>query len=656
MSLVTLNGVAFDYAGEPLLRDVSFAVERGDRWGVVGRNGTGKTTLLQLIAGSLHPVAGSIARESGLRVTLLDQHRVFEDGVTVREAASSPFADLLALERSLERQAAKLESDASPAALATYDRDLQRFERDGGHTFRSRVDAVLEGLGFATEQARAQRIESLSGGERGRVGLARQLAAPGDILLLDEPTNHLDLETTRWLEDWLVASRATALVISHDRAFLDRLADHVLHLEAGTAVPYDAGYSGFVEFRNERRKVQQKAYEQQRRKIAADEDYIRRNIAGQKTKQAQSRRGRLARLPRLSPPPTEDGAMGLRLKADARGGDQVLIADGVGIEIGGRTLFNDFTARVKRGEVVGVVGPNGSGKTSLLGLIAGEREPDSGGLRLGHGIAVAHYRQDLGQIPVEKSLFATISDLRPKWQRGQVQSHLGRFGFSGEEVQRIVGSLSGGEQARLALAMIVLSGDAEGGSVSANLLLFDEPTNHLDVESIEALEDAIEAFDGTVFLVSHDRALLETLTTRTWALYDQRIEDYPGSFADWALVRSEREQKEQAEARLAEQETRRQEKAKARRAHEERQAKASARFQARRAVEAAESRAHELEVKVAALEARLQDASLYTTATSVAEAAALQRDLLEVKDALDLALEDWAAAAERLATVEDSTD
>ena len=648
MSLFALNGVSFDYAGEPLLTNVSFAVERGERWGVIGRNGTGKTTLFRLIEGRLQPTAGSVARESGLRFTLLDQHRTFGAAATVWDAAAAPFSDLIALEHSLAEQAHALAHDASEQALARYDRDLHRFDREGGHTFHSRVDAVLEGLGFNAEKAKSQRLDGLSGGERGRVGLARQLAAPGDVLLLDEPTNHLDLETTRWLEDWLISTSVTTLAISHDRAFLDRTANHILHLEAGTTFAYATGYSAFVMLRTERREAQRRAFDQQQRKIAAEEDYIRRNIAGQNSRQAKGRRKRLIRLPRLSPPPSEDSSvMAVRLEAAERGGDQVLVAKDVRLDVGERVLLRDFSARVERGDVVGIVGPNGAGKSTLLRAITGERAASAGTLTVGGGITVAHYRQDLAQVPANKSLFDAIHDLRPQWQRGSVQNHLGAFGFSGDEVQRIAGTLSGGEQARLALAMIVLSG--------ANLLLFDEPTNHLDVESIEALEDAIEAYNGTVLLVSHDRALLESLTTRTWALYDTRIEDYPGSFAEWEQARDEREAVQARETARESGEAKQRDREKARRAHGERQAKAADRRAARRALDEAEAHAHRLQAAVALLTARLHDEALYARPDGAAEAARLQTELAETQAKLDRALEAWAEAEEqRTVPVDDS--
>jgi len=648
VSLIAVNGVAFDYAGESLLRDISFAVERSDRWGIIGRNGSGKTTLFRLLAGSLHPVAGSIARESGVRITLLDQHRDFGAAVTVRDAAASPFAWLVALEQSLEEQAHALERDASPAALDRYDRDLHRFDREGGHTFRATVDAVLEGLGFDAGRAATQRIATLSGGERGRLGLARQLAAPADVLLLDEPTNHLDLETTRWLEDFLLRSGATLLVISHDRTFLDRITDHTLHLEAGTASAYDAGYVKFVMLRNERREAQQRAYAMQQRRVAAEEDYIRRNIAGQNSRQAKGRRTRLARLPRLSPPPSEEGTMALRLPAGERGGDQVLVAKNVRITVGARVLVADFTVRVTRGEVIGLIGPNGAGKSTLLHTIAGERAADGGDLRLGAGITFAHYRQDLAQVPAASSLFNAIHDRRPHWDRGQVQAHLGRFGFSGDEVQRIAGTLSGGEQARLALALIVLSG--------ANLLLFDEPTNHLDVESIETLEDAIRAYDGTVILISHDRALLEVLPDRIWALYESRIEDFPGDFSEWSAARAERERRQVAQETQAAADVKARGKAHAKRLHADRQARTAGRRAAQRAVEAAEARAHELEAAVTALTAQLHDPSLYADARGVAQAQSLRTQLEQTRAELDRALDAWAAAEQAMAELDAEPD
>ncbi len=639
MSQITLGSVGVDYAGVSIIRDVTFTVSRGDRWGIVGRNGTGKTTLFSVIAGKLEPTRGTVARASGLRLTLLDQHRESQAQLNVWNAAALPFQQLIELEHSLEEQTHNL-AHGSEAALRKYDRDLERFTREGGYEFRARVDAVLHGLGFDPEQAHTQPVSQLSGGEAGRVALARQLVAPADVLLLDEPTNHLDLDTTQWLEEYLRTLDATVLVISHDRAFLENVVDHVLHLENGTAYAYRGSYSAFVRQRAEARLSQDRAYQQQQRIIAAEEDYIRRNIAGQNSKQAKGRRKRLQRLERLSPPPTEQSVMALRIENASRGGDQVLVAQDVTVRIGERTLIEKFSARVERGDVIGLVGANGSGKSTLLRAIVGERSVDGGVLRVGESIRVAYYRQDVTQVPLGKTLFDIIHDLRPQWQRGSVQSHLARFGFSGSAVDRVADDLSGGERARVALAMLVLG--------EANFLLFDEPTNHLDVESIEALEDALEGFDGTILLVSHDRELLRNSTTRVWALENQGITDYPGGFGEWEIVQAEQRAAAERAAQEAKAAQLERERAAARRRQKDTQADRNATRKLQREAEAAEAEVHRLEKAVEELQAKLADPALYADADGVRAAAEMKAELDELEAALLVALERWHAATDAL--------
>jgi ATP-binding cassette, subfamily F, member 3 len=640
MTQLSLAGVAVEFGASRLFQDVTFTVGRGEKWGVIGRNGSGKTTLFRLITGEAQPTRGTVARVSGLRFSVMEQHREFAGATTVWEAAAGPFAELLELERSLAEQGTALAQAGdrcTPAMLARYDRDLERFQREGGYTLAPRIDAVLHGLGFDPDRARSQALSGLSGGERGRVGLAQQLVAPADVLLLDEPTNHLDLETTRWLEDYLVGLDATVLLISHDRAFLQGIVDHVLHLEAGTSESYTGDYEAFIRQRAERRATQQRAFEKQSRVIASEEDFIRRNIAGQNSAQAKGRRRRLSRVSRLSAPPGEEGTMALRLEAESRGGDQVLVAENVHVVMEERLLLDRFSARVRRGDVIGLVGPNGSGKTTLLRAFVGERPPDAGEVRIPESVQVAHYRQDLAQVPRDRTLYELINDLRPAWGRGAIQGHLGRFGFSGDSVLRQTGTLSGGERARVALAMMMLSG--------ANLLLFDEPTNHLDVESIEALEDAIEAYDGTVILVSHDRALLRALTSRMWVLHQSRITDFPGGFDEWETASAERAHA--AAVAAAEEEA-------LRRVHERKQTRGrenvrkqnqSALRSTQRALEEAEARVTSCEARVAALRAQLEDPTLYSTPAGSTQAHKLGIDLEAARKELDRALQQWEAAS-----------
>src|SRR5688500_6476262 len=402
MSLIALSNAGVEFGATTLFRNITFTIARGDRWGIVGRNGIGKTTLFRILTGERAPSTGSVARVSGIKVTLLEQHRTFDGAETVWAAAAGPFKDLLALEQSLARQAEALGTDASEQAMARYSRDLERFEREGGYTIAPRVDAVLHGLGFDPAEARTRSVTQLSGGERGRVGLARQLVTPSDVLLLDEPTNHLDLETTEWLERYLQETDKTVILISHDRDFLAEVVDHVLHVEFGSAVPYASGYEAFVEQRLERRLTQQRQFDKQRTKLAAEEDYIRRNIAGQNSKQAKGRRKRLARMPRLSPPPTDSECMALRLEVSERGGDQTVVAERARIGVDGRTLIEDFTAQARRGDRVGLVGPNGAGKSTLLKTIVGERAPDAGLVRPGNSVPGAPCAQDLQPGPPDR--------------------------------------------------------------------------------------------------------------------------------------------------------------------------------------------------------------------------------------------------------------
>jgi len=617
------------------------------RWGLVGRNGTGKTTLLNVVLGRVEPTRGVATSESGLRFSLLDQHRELSGASTVWEAAAAPFAEVIALEQALHELAAemgRLGEASPPELLARYDRTMERFRHANGYAIEARVDAVLDGLGFEPGAARKQPVSQLSGGELGRVGLAAQLVAPADVLLLDEPTNHLDLDTTRWLEQYLVSAGLTVLVISHDRAFLEAVADHILHFEAGTAIPYAAGFTGFVQQRAERRLTQERAFAQQQRAIAADEDFIRRNMAGQKSRQAKSRRVRLERLPRLSPPEAEDDSrMALRLAPADRGGDQVLVARDLRVAVPGRTLIAGFTARVRRGDVIGLVGANGSGKSSLLKVIAGEWAPASGQVRVGDSVRVGYYRQDLAQVPLERTLFEIVHDLRPLWHRGQVHGHLGRFGFSGEAAQKRAGVLSGGELARVALAMLVLT--------QANLLLLDEPTNHLDVESIEALEDAISDFEGSLLLVSHDRALLRAVATRVWALEAGAITDYDGTFPEWEEHLAERAAERERERRAAEAAAAARTRDRARK-HPSPPRRGPSPHQLREAVSVAEQEVLRVEAVLLELENALADGSLYQRPDGLSRAAELTARREQERERLTRALADWERAAEALESME----
>jgi ATP-binding cassette subfamily F protein 3 len=455
--------------------------------------------------------------------------------------------------------------------------------------------------------------------------------------MLDEPTNHLDLDTTVWLQDWLKECNETILVISHDRAFLDVVADHILHLEGETSESYRGNYSSFVSQRAERRLSRDREVERQRKMIAKEEDYIRRNIAGVNTAQAKGRRKRLERLPRLTPPPGEDGAMVLRLDAAERGGDRVITADHLTVKVEDRVLVSDFTGVAQRGDVIALVGPNGAGKSTLLATLMGHRAPASGEAKVGGSVTPAWFRQDLADLPLSKSMYDAIADLRPLWSRGAIQNHLGCFGFTGQEVMRGIATLSGGERARIALAIITLA--------HANLLVLDEPTNHLDVESIESIEDALEEYEGTVILVSHDRAFLRELATRVWAFDGTHLADFPGTFVeweDWKAAREARASRAQAEAETAKRQKERERPGKKKPPplqggdHAAKKARQRAAEDAERAVARCEARVQELENELA-------NPDLYDgSADAARKAGKLDQELTRARKELDDAMGEWA--------------
>ena len=678
MTLISVGNAGVDFGASEIFRDITFTIAAGDRWAIVGRNGTGKTTLIKLITGDLTPTRGTLARQPGLRIALMDQHRRFPPDMSLWDIVAGAFGELVDLEHSLAKQAANLEHDHGEAAMAKYGRDLERFEREGGYQMSASVDSVLMGVGFDPVAARTTTIGTLSGGERGRVALARQLATPSEILLLDEPTNHLDLDTTAWLEGYLRTTDRTVVCISHDRAFLAAMADHVLHFEGGTAFAYTGGYAAFIAQREEKRLTQQRQFDKQQTKIASEELYIARNLAGQNTKQAKGRRKLLARMPRLSSPIGEDGVMGLRLQAGSRSGDRVVETEHATIAVESRTLIRDLTVVLERGEVVALLGPNGAGKSTLIKTLIGERAPALGRVKIGPSTTVAYYRQDLAHLPLDSTIYGVIEHQRPLWERRQVQGHLGKFGYSGDEVQRTVGTLSGGERARVALALLTLE--------TSNLLILDEPTNHLDVESIEAMEDAIENYEGSVLIVSHDRAVLRGVATQVWEIRDERIDAFDGSFLEWETVKADTKAKAERESRESmarESEKNAKVRAQANSANRaaERQAKSGVKSAppapgksavqglakgtgtdakrdarlAQKMLTDAELRVSVLEKRIAELTAALEDSTLYDTPTGVQRAQTMGKSLDGARDELDGAVHEWSVAAERAQSFQAST-
>ena len=532
--LFRLSDVRKSFGGYEILRGVSFQINPGEKIGLVGRNGSGKTTLFRIITGTEAPDTGEVHSINGLKLGLLEQHVDFSSGETVHTAALSAFKAVHDLEAEMRRLEKQMETDHSEAVLSRY-ADLQlEFERAEGYTYAARAEAVLMGLGFTPENWNTA-TDKLSGGQRNRLGLTRLLLSTPDVLLLDEPTNHLDVHAVEWLENFLVDFDGAYIVISHDRYFLDRTAGRIIEIENGRAVSYKGNYSKFVAERELRREQQQREYENQRSLIAKTEEFIRRNLEGQKTKQAKSRRNMLERLERVESVTAEKSGGNFDLKKVERTGNNVLTTEDLAVGYRDKRLASGINISLHRGEVLGIIGANGTGKTTFLKTILGEIRELGGRLIWGTKTDIGYYAQNLEELHPRNEVIQELRTVAPLAESGELRGFLARFLFFGDDVFKKVADLSGGEKGRLALAKLIYS--------RKNVLILDEPTNHLDIPAREALEAALDEYDGTIITVSHDRFFLDKLATQILAFEDDGAYSYNGNYTeyhDWLQNRQTR--------------------------------------------------------------------------------------------------------------------
>ena len=538
MAVVQASDIGKDVAGAPLLRNVSFKLERRDRLTLSGRNGAGKTTLLRMLAGQTAVDHGELTIQKGAKVALHDQRPPRERDITLHEYVLSGAAEIVAVERELARLEQRMaEGDHAEATLDAYARAQERLEHFGGYRWRDRARATLHGLGFA-DDALDRQLSTFSGGQLTRASLARALAGGPDLLLLDEPTNHLDIASLEWLEQYLVEVDAAVVLVAHDRWFLEAVGTAVLELEGGRGRFFAGPWHAWRREKAARELALGRAIDKQQAEIARLERFVARFRAkATKARQAQSRLKRLERMERIERDLRDGRALAFRFRAPERAGRVIFELEGGRIEVPGRTLLEDAELWLERGEHVALVGPNGTGKTTLIETLSGRRPLAAGKLRTGHNIRIGYLSQhaeSLGDTGTVLDAAQRATGLTPN----RARALLGRFLFSGEDAQKPLAGLSGGERQRLGLAILVSSG--------ANVLILDEPTNHLDVESREALEDALRAFEGSVLLVSHDRALLDAVGTRTIAIEDGRLRSYEGGWADYLRMREERRAREAA--------------------------------------------------------------------------------------------------------------
>ncbi|MFN8130453.1 MAG: ABC-F family ATP-binding cassette domain-containing protein [Solirubrobacteraceae bacterium] len=523
MAVVIASDLAKDIAGAPLLRGVSFALERRDRMTIAGRNGAGKTTLLRMLAGESSIDGGELAFGKGVRVALHDQRPPRERGLSLRDYVLSGCAELVALEEELRRlETAMADGDAGERTLGRYADAQAALEHAGGYTWREQATAVVHGLGF--DDADLDRpLQTFSGGELTRGSLARVLASRPDLLLLDEPTNHLDIASLEWLEATLVGLDAAIVLVAHDRWFLEAVGTSVLELEAGRGRFFAGPWHAWRKEKAARELALGRAIERQEAEIARLERFVDRFRAGTRARQAQSRVKRLDKIERVARDPKDGRSLAFAFKPPERSGRVVFELQGGAVDAGDKVLLRDAELWLERGEHVVLVGANGTGKTTLIDTITGRRPLQAGKLKTGHNVTVGYLSQhaeELGDRGTVLEAAQKLTGLTPN----KARALLGQFLFSGEEAEKPVAGLSGGERRRLSLAALVHSG--------ANVLVLDEPTNHLDVESREALEDALLGFPGAVLLVSHDRALLDAVGARAVALEDGTLHSYVGGWTE----------------------------------------------------------------------------------------------------------------------------
>ncbi len=525
--MLRLENISKIYPTGEVLKDVNWEVKPGDRIGLVGVNGAGKSTQLKIIRGDIEPTTGNVIRPASLRIGYLNQEFEVECDRTVRDEFWTVFAEANAIHQRLQKIPHEMET-ADPAHLDALihelDRQQRKFEALHGYELESRIEKILPEMGF--EAADGDRLVSeFSGGWQMRMGLGKVLLQDPDILLLDEPTNHLDLETIEWLETYLKGVNTPMVIVSHDREFLDRLCTQIVETERGVSTTYLGNYSAYLAQKAENRAALQAAYDRQQKEIAQQQAYIDRfRASATRSTQAKSREKQLSKVELLEAPEADVRTLKFQFPPAPRSGQEVVVVENLTHYYEDKILFLGANLLVERGDRIAFLGPNGCGKSTLLRLILGRETPMEGTVRLGkHNVLPQYFEQNQAEaMDLSKTILETLQDIVPDWKTEQIRTLLGQFLFSGDMVFKQVGALSGGEKARLALACMLVQ--------PANLLILDEPTNHLDIPAKETLEAALRQYDGTVLLVSHDRYFISQVANKIVEVRDGELRLYRGDY------------------------------------------------------------------------------------------------------------------------------
>ena len=638
--MIAVDQLAVMFGATPLFTNVCFNINKKDRIALVGKNGAGKSTLLKILSGSQQASSGSVAIEKGATIGYLPQVMVLSDDHTVIEETEKAFADIRDLQQRIERENQELaerddyESQDYLELVERFAHDNDRFQLMGGLNYRAQMERTLLGLGFVHEDFNRPTKE-FSGGWRMRIELAKILLRSPDILLLDEPTNHLDIESIRWLEQFLQHSASAVVLVSHDRAFLNNVTNRTIEISCGRIADYKAKYDDFVRLREERHEQQLRAYENQQKEIADIKDFIERfRYKPTKAVQVQSRIKQLEKIVPIVVDEVDRSSLHLKFPPCSRTGDYPLICEDLRKDYGSHCVFHDVNLTLKRGEKVAFVGKNGAGKSTLVKCIMGEI-PYTGSLKLGHNVAIGYYAQNQAQLLDENlTVFDTIDSVAKGDIRLKIRDILGAFMFGGEASDKKVKVLSGGERSRLAMIRLLLE--------PVNFLILDEPTNHLDMRTKDVLKEAIQAFDGTVILVSHDRDFLDGLVTKVYEFGDGLVREHLGGIYDF-LQKKELQDLKSLEAAPTQS---------AANADAPRQAQGKLSYEEQkehaRLLRKVEKEVKEKEEAISRIEATLQDLEQQMSTPEGATDAALISQYASLQKELEQTMADWEAAASRL--------
>ena len=635
--LYRFDRVRKSYGSKEVLRDVTWQHNPGEKVGLVGRNGAGKTTLLRIALGREEPDSGAFVKANAVRIATVDQELPGDLTETLHDYTAGAFEHLHQMEAEMRRlEQAMGEGDSSASVHDRYDAVAHRFENEGGYEMVAEVDKSLSGLGFSKGDF-GRPLAELSGGQKNRAMLARAILSSPDVLLLDEPTNHLDFNAVEFLEEYLARSRKAYLVVTHDRRFLDRVAEEIVDLEGGRLTSYSGGYTSYRRQKAERVLTATRAFEKQQEFIEKEKEYIRRNIAGVNSRQAKGRRTKLARVDVLDRPAEDGTSVAFRFDAARVGGRSFLRAKHLdaGYEAGS-PIVRDVSFELLRGERLAILGENGTGKTTLLKTLAGRLAPLSGAVDTGHDVSVGYYDQELSDLDPRRRAIDAVWDQQPEETEEQMRSYLARFAFRGDEVFAPIAGLSGGEKGRLTLAVVMRQ--------RHNLLLLDEPTNHLDLDSREALEESLEDFAGSIVFVSHDRAFIDRLATRVLDLRGGRALLIPGNYSETAEERANRRRRPEPEfsaARTAVASLAAPASTRAAKRPESTAEKEAVRR--RKKIKSLEERIAGYEKEIEGLESRLWDEAL---TLGPVEANRLANEKGVKKEELDRLVEEWARLSE----------